>query len=77
MNLLKSALASAAMLVGGVAVSTPETADAQIRFSIGSSNYGYGNSYYGNRGYRGYGNNFGYQRNYGYGGYGCGLLPKT
>ena len=69
MNLLKPALASAAMLVGGVAVSTPETADAQIRFSIGNSGYGYGNSYYGNGGYRSY-NNFGYGRNYGYGGYG-------
>lgn len=59
MNLLKSAITSAAVLAGSVAVSAPETADAQIRFSIGSSNYGYGG--YGNsygRGYGGYGNGF-------------------
>lgn len=54
------------MLFGGLAVSTPETADAQIRFSIGNSGYGYGNSYRSNPGFRGYGNNYGYQQNYGY-----------
>ncbi|MBA3312053.1 MAG: hypothetical protein H0T47_02000 [Planctomycetaceae bacterium] len=75
MNLLKSAITSAAMLAGGVAVSAPDTADAQIRFSFGTgSSYGqggYGNSFgrgygggYGNsfgRGYGGYGNNYGFQ----------------
>jgi len=65
MNLLKPAIASAAMLFGGVAASTPDNADAGVRVSIG--NYGYGNAY---RGYRGYGNDYGYRSNYGYRNYG-------
>lgn len=69
MNLIKTAFASATIAAAGLLASAPDTADAQVRFSIGIGNggYGYGN-YGGYGGYRGYGfNNYG-----GYGGWGGG-----
>ena len=68
MNLLKTAFASATVAAAGLFASAPDTADAQVRFSIGIGNGGYGN-YGGFGGYRGYGfNNYGGYRG-GYGGY--------
>jgi len=73
MPFIKSAIASAALLFGGAVASTPDTADAQIRFSIGSG-YGYGHNHgYNNYGYGNYGLHHGHNHgSWGYGGYGGG-----
>ncbi len=77
MSFVKSAFASAALLAGVLFASAPDTADAQIRFSIGSGgsgqngyqnrSYGYSNS--GNRAYNRGHRSSGY-RNGGYNGRG-------
>jgi hypothetical protein len=45
MSLLKTAFTSAALLAGGLVASAPDTADAQVRFYIGSGYDGYDRGY--------------------------------
>jgi len=68
-------IACAGLIVGGISLANPKSADAGIRFSIGSRSGGFGYSNYSRRGYnynRSY-NNFnrgGIYGNRGYGNYG-------
>lgn len=65
-------IACAGLIVGGMTLAAPKSADAGIRFSIGTRSGGFGYSNYSRRGYnynRGY-NNFNRGGIYGHRGYG-------
>ena len=73
MNIFKTAVTSAAVLAGAIAV-VPDQAEASQFSLMLSGRSGYGGGYgYGNQGYGGYGNQgYGGYGNQGYGGYGYG-----